>query len=276
MQLRVMVLIVCLNSSMGSLTAFAQADPYSLSWGLEKIAGGIVSHLGAEVWNEFTGQLSDEELHRRTVQEIAAIIQTEFHKARLEQALSHFQNADRELKYYLNNPTENVNSLDEARTQSGFAMYEFEKLGPQALGLYTKCATLHMAILHEKVKRSSNPRLEQKNVDLHAESFERSINGFTSQIVKQMDWDEKTWSPRQRSAPTSSLNLALPDAVGYAIRTQLHQSHFVSLAFTDPMKAAQVLENEPHKISGSLAIPKDFDVKTLKGIPPNVFPPMIN
>lgn len=239
-----------------------EAEGWTLSAVGWAVLSGVLSYEGAAAWKRFRHIPNEQELQRQTVRELAAAIGEKLEEQRLGQAQSYFLNAHRELRYYLNNPPENKNSLDEARTQSGFSLNEFKQMGAQALEPYALCAILHMAVLQEKLKISRNAAAEEKNIALHIDETREYIDSAKEKIIAHYKWDTETLIRPQDPPRIGTLAILIPDPKEVRARQGVVDTQLVALAFEKPEEAFPILQK---RIAG-LVKSGNIDTKTVKGL----------
>ena len=216
------------------------------AWG---VLSGILSYEGGQAWKRWNHIPNEEELQRKTVEELARCLGARFDEHRLGQAKSYFLNATRELGYYINNPIENKSSLNQARTQSGYALSEFSQMGPQALQLYCFSAILHMAILQEKLKTSQHVEDEKKNIEMHIAETKRFVEFANNSIINRYQWNPDTLvKPTEPTIPTPGtlvLDLPTPEKIREEkAREGVLAARLLLKAFKDPKGAFPVLRAE--------------------------------
>ena len=234
---------------------------------------GILSYEGAQAWKRWNQIPNEDELQRKTVEEIASILGDKIDNLRFGQATSYFKNATRDLGYYSNNPAENMNSLNEARTQSGYALNEFAQMGPQSLHPYCITATLHMVILQEKIKSSNNPVAERKNIELHIGETKKFIKSAENAIIKQYKWNSDTLARKKPPVSiTGSLQLPIEseptrqERMEMKAREGVRMARLLVMAFDDPKTAFPLLQAEIERMEKAKTISPDL-IKSLPATP---------
>lgn len=148
-----------------------------IGWLAEKLAGGVISAVGAKIWNKMSGEWDLKDVHNEVIKSFEKLLRQAFEQSKFDEAMTFVKIAQTRMIDYNSSPTnEDLNRALDNSYEGLIRLMDLKDYG--GFGNFMIAAALHLAILQEQAKQNPSKKEVIKKWVIGPREDKRSFNVY--------------------------------------------------------------------------------------------------